>query len=88
MALDKDKLLKFAVIAIALPTFALAKVPAVAVPDKVAVSLPNKPPAISDVPLKVAAAVVSYTLLEALKPLIVTGAGVIFAVNGLVTPDT
>ena len=57
-------------------------------PDKVAVSPLNKPPAISDVPLKVAAVVVSYTLLEALKPLIVTGAGVIFAVNGLVIPDT
>ena len=57
-------------------------------PDKVDVSEPNKPPAIASVPVKVALVVVSYTLLEALKPLIVTGAGVMLAVNGLVTPDT
>ena len=57
-------------------------------PDKVAVSLPNRPLAIASAPVKVALVVVSYTLLEALKPLIVTGAAVMLAVNGLVTPDT
>ena len=59
MALDRARLLKLAVTAIALPALALAKVPAVAVPDKVAVSLPNRPPAMADVPVKVAAVVVS-----------------------------
>ena len=87
MALDKDRLLKLAVTAILLPTLALAKLPTVAVPDKVAVSLPNRPPAIADVPVKVALVVVSYTLLAAFKPLMVTGAAVILAVNGLVTPE-
>ena len=37
-----------------LPALRLAKVPAVAVPDKVAESLPNNPEAITGVPVKTA----------------------------------
>ena len=87
MALDKDRLFKLAVTAISLPTLALAKLPAVAVPDKVAVSLPNRPPAMASAPVKAALVVVSYTLLTAVKPLMVTGAAVMLAVNGVVTPE-
>ena len=71
----------------ALPALALAKVPAVAVPDKVAVSEPSRP-STTWVPVKVAALVVSYTLFAAVRPLMVTGAAVILALNGLVTPAT
>ena len=42
------------VTAIPLPTLRLAKVPAVAVPDKVAKSPPNKPEEIIGVPIKTA----------------------------------
>ena len=82
------KPLRLAVTVIPEAALALANVPAVAVPDKVAVSLPNNPPEIAKVPLKVAAVVVSYTLLAAVRPPMVTGAGVMLAVNGVVTPET
>ena len=62
------------------PALALAKLPTVAVPEAiVAVSLPNRPEATTGVPVKVAAVVVSYTLLTADKPLMLTGAGVMLA---------
>ena len=64
---------------IAIPVLALANV-ALALPLTVEVSVLNKP-ATDLVPIKVAALVVSYTLLDAVRPLIVTGAVVIFAVN-------
>ena len=47
-------MVKIGVTAIPLPTLRLAKVPAVAVPDKAAESLPNKPEAITGVPVKAA----------------------------------
>ena len=53
------KPLKLGVTAIPEAALALAKMPAVAVPDKVAVSLPSRPPEIVSAPLKVAAVVVS-----------------------------
>ena len=82
------KPLKLGVTAIPEAALALAKLPAVAVPDKVAVSLPNRPPAMASVPVKVALVAVSYTLLAAVKPLMVTGAAVMLAVNGVVTLAT
>ena len=48
-----------AVTAIPVSTLALAKLPAMALPDKVAASLPNKPEAITGLPVNVAAVVVS-----------------------------
>ena len=66
-------------ISIASPALALANT-ALALPLTVEVSVPIKPTT-DLVPLKLAALVVSYTLLEAVNPLIVTGAAVILALN-------
>ena len=68
-----------------LPTFAEAKLPEVTLPLTVTTSEPRTPAAIG-VPEIVAARPVSYCLFAAVRPLIVTGAAVMFAVNALVTP--
>ena len=67
------------------PIVDCAKVPAVALPLIVTVS-PEIAPLRASEPDNTAVLVVSYTLLLAVKPLIVTGAWVILAVNGVVTP--
>ena len=59
MALERDKPLRFAVTAIPVPTLALAKVPAIALPERLAASLPSKPEAMTAEPVKAAAVVVS-----------------------------
>ena len=79
MALDRARLLTLTLTSIARPALAVAKVP-VALPLTVEVSVLNRPTTVF-VPLKVAAVVVSYTLLDAVKPLIVTGAAAILALN-------
>ena len=86
MLLDRLKPLRLAVTAIPLPTLALAKVPAVAVPESVALSLPKRPLAITGVPVKAALVLVLYTLLLALKPPIVIGAAEMVALKELVVP--
>ena len=62
------------------PTLALAKVPAVAEPDKVTTSLPSKPDAITGVPVITAAVELLYVLLDAVRPPMTTGAGVMVLV--------
>ena len=86
MLLESVKLLTLTAIPIALPASAVAKV-AAAVPPTVEVSVLKRPNTVL-VPTKVAVVVVSYTLLEAVKPLMVTGAAVMLAVNGVVTLAT
>ena len=86
MLLESAKPLTLTATPIALPASALAKV-AVVVPLTVEVSVLRRPNTVL-VPAKVAVVVVSYTLLEAVKPLMVTGAAVMLAVNGVVTLAT
>ena len=71
------KPLKVAVTAIPLPTSEPANVPAVAEPVKFEVSPVIRPEAITGVPVKTAMLPVSYTLLDAVRPLTMTGARVI-----------
>ena len=63
--------------AMPLPALELANVPTVAVPDKLEVSPVIRPVAMTGVPVNTASLPMSYTLLEADKPLIITGARVI-----------
>ena len=70
-------MLKVGATAIPVPTLGPANIPAVAVPDMFEISPVNKPEAMTGVPVKTATRPVSYTLLAADRPLIMTGARVI-----------